>query len=149
VTPADIDRAAPVVVRVECTIAAPAEALWTLHTDVARWPEWQQDIASATIDGAFEPGATFSWVTEGLEEPIHSTIHAVGPCRSTLWGGPAAGIVGLHRWTFTPVASGTHVLTEESWAGEAAAADPAALVQALARSLRRWLDYLEIAATDR
>jgi uncharacterized protein YndB with AHSA1/START domain len=39
------------------TGAAP-EAIWSLWSDVDRWPEWNADLANAELDGAFEAGST-------------------------------------------------------------------------------------------
>ncbi len=146
-TPGEIDRNAPVVVKLERTIAAPPERLWALHTDVPRWTEWQRDITSAGLDGEFAVGTSFTWMTNGLDQPVTSTLYAVQPGCSTLWGGPAAGIIGIHHWMFTPVDGGTTVMTEESWSGDPVAADPHRSRDLLEASLRRWLDFLEGAAT--
>lgn len=59
-----------------------------------------------------------------MSEPIVSTIYSINAKRSILWGGPAAGIMGIHRWTFDAVDAGTHVTTEESWAGVPIEAEP-------------------------
>lgn len=146
-TPKAIDPGAPVIVRLERVIAAPPEAVWALHTDVAGWPAWQKDITAVRLDDVFTPGGAFVWTTQGLDEPVTSTIYAVEPERSTLWGGPAAGITGIHHWTFASIAGGTRVGTEESWAGEPVEADPESARQMLEQSLLRWLGFLDAAAT--
>lgn len=144
--PNDIDAQAPVVSRHGAVIDAPIEVVWTLHTDVDRWPTWQPDVERARLDGPFAPGSTFSWHTSGLD--IESTVYEVEPERRTLWGGPAHGIVGVHEWTFTPLEEGgTRVETAESWAGEPIEADPEAMQAALDGSLVAWLGHLEAAAT--
>jgi uncharacterized protein YndB with AHSA1/START domain len=143
----DIDRSAPVIVRRERVIAAPRAVVWALHTNVEEWPAWQSDIGSVTLNGMFAAGRSFTWTTQGLDEAVTSTIYAVEPEGSTLWGGPSSGITGVHRWNFTSNATGTHAVTEESWAGEPVNADPAQATHMLERSLRRWLDFLEAAAT--
>ena len=43
----------------EIDIDAPVERVWRIHTDVARWPEWQAEITDARIDGPFEPDTAF------------------------------------------------------------------------------------------
>jgi hypothetical protein len=104
-----------------------------LHADVDSWPTWQYDIDDAKLDGPFAPGASFAWRTHALD--IHSTVYAVEPERRTLWGGPAAGITGIHAWTFNPVPGGVRVDTEESWSGEPVQAATADLQAALDASL--------------
>ena len=141
--PDDIDRDAPVIAHLERVVSAPVEKVWALHTDVAGWPSWQKDIAAARLDGSFLPDASFTWTAKGLDEPVTSTIYAVEPGRSTLWGGPSAGITGVHRWTFTAVTAGTKVVTEESWAGDPIAADLTGAKQTLEDSLVRWLGFLD------
>ena len=63
-----------------------------------------------------------------------------------MWGGPSAGITGIHSWTFTPVPGGVRVDTEESWSGGPIEADVAGMQQALDGSLIAWLEYLAAAA---
>ena len=147
-TPTDINRAAPAVVLVERVIAATSERLWQLQTDIAAWSNWQRDISTSTIEGPFAIGNSFTWTTAGLSEPIVSTIYSVDKNRSILWGGPSAGIVGIHRWMFDAVDAGTRVTTEESWAGASIEANPAEAKKMLEVSLERWLDFLASAATS-
>lgn len=142
----DIDRTAPVVVRQEMLIDAPVELLWRLHTDVNRWTEWRSDVDSASLASAFAPGEVFHWRTGGLE--VESTIEAVDPLRRTAWGGPAAGITGIHVWTFTPSSEGVHVVTEESWAGEPIEADVAKAQSMLETAISTWLHELRQATQN-
>lgn len=146
--PSDIDRGAPAAVRIERMIVAAPERLWRLQTGVADWPTWQKDIESATLEGPFAPGNTFTWTTAGFAQPIVSTIYTVEAKRSILWGGRSAGIVGIHRWTFDTVDTGTRVTTEESWAGAPVEANPAEARKMLEASLDRWLGFLAAAVTS-
>ena len=63
-----------------------------------------------------------------------------------LWGGPSAGIAGIHRWTFDAVDTGTRVTTEESWAGAPVETNPTEARKMLEVSLDRWSDFLAAAA---
>ena len=139
-----IDRAAPVIVREQIHIDASVAEVWRLHTDINGWTGWRKDVSVARLDGPFTTGAVFNWETGGLA--IDSTIHAVDPERRTVWGGPAAGIEGLHVWTFTHDGGGTHVTTEESWSGPPVDADPERARTMLAASIKVWLDSLAAAA---
>ena len=47
----DINRNAPVITRDEIVIAAPLSTVWSLLTDIAAWPEWQQDVNRASLEG--------------------------------------------------------------------------------------------------
>ena len=144
--PTDIDRNAPAVVSLERIIAAPLERLWQLHIDVAQWPSWQKDVRTATLEGPFEAGNSFIWTVVGLDEPIASRIYSFDPKHAILWGGPTAGIVGIHRWTFEALGIDTLVMTEESWSGASVMANPAEAKKTLKASLVRWLDFLAAAA---
>jgi hypothetical protein len=140
----DVDRSAPVIVADEVLVDAPVAVVWALHTDVSAWPSWRSDIDRAELTGPFTVGATFHWTGGGLE--IASTIQEVRPQRRTAWGGPAAGIDGVHVWEFTPEGDRTRVTTAESWAGQPV---EAGLVQAktmLTDHLATWLENLKHAA---
>ncbi len=39
---------------------ATREALWERYADPPGWPEWDQETAEVTLDGAFTPGSTGS-----------------------------------------------------------------------------------------
>lgn len=143
-TSTGIDVAAPVVARHEIEIDAPLDVVWGLHVDVAAWPTWNPDITDAILERPFAAGASFRWGTAGLA--IRSTVYALAERSLTLWGGPAAGITGIHRWTFAETAAGVKVGTEESWSGDPVEADVAALQTGLDRSLVAWLRHLKVAA---
>lgn len=137
-----LDIGAPIITRHYRRIAAARYEVWRLHTDVGRWPAWQHDIASASIDGPFQAGAIFNWSTRGFDRPIRSEIHVVDAGGRTLWGGPANGIIGLHEWRFHDDGGGTLVETEESWAGPPVEGRTEEMRSALAASLERWLDFM-------
>lgn len=141
-----IDRQAPVIARHSAVIGAPLDVVWRLHTDINRWPGWQQAIDEAHLDGPFVPGAIFTWRTYNLS--ITSTVYRVEARRHTLWGGPSEGITGIHAWNFTPVEGGVRVDTEESWSGDPVQADTAGMQAALDASLTAWLGYLGAAARN-
>ena len=42
----------------EATFEAQPAAVWTLWTDVARWPEWDVSKEIARLDGPFQPGVS-------------------------------------------------------------------------------------------
>ncbi|MBN0048550.1 SRPBCC family protein [Streptomyces actuosus] len=142
-----IDETAPVVVRLSTAIAAPLATVWDLHTDIAAWPAWNPEVDRAVPDGPLTPGSSFRWRTHGLD--IVSTVHELVAGERIVWGGPAAGITGLHVWTFERGDGGVTVRTEESWSGapvEAAADD---LRKALHDSLEKWLAHLKSSAEQR
>lgn len=139
-----IDPTAPAVARHEIDVRAPLAVVWALHTDVPAWPTWNPEITDVVLEQPLAPGASFRWQTAGLT--IRSTIYALEERTRILWGGPAAGIDGIHEWRFAETAGGVLVTTEESWSGEPVAADPAAMQAGLDRSLVAWLSHLKTAA---
>jgi hypothetical protein len=146
-TPTDIDRAAPVIAHHEIEVEAPLEVVWQLHTDVNNWTTWHNDITSSHADGAFEPGTSFDWTSFGFS--VRSMIYEVTDRARVLWGGTADGITGLHEWIFNETPVGVRIITNESFAGDPVAADPAALQSALDASLTSWLAHLKVAAESR
>ena len=73
---------------------------------------------------------------------IPSTIGEVVPVKKIAWNGETSGILGIHMWTFSTTAEGTHVGTEESWEGSVPA-QTRDLQDALDASLVRWLSLLK------
>ena len=145
--PTGIDIEAPIRTRHEIDINAPLGLVWRLHTDVNNWPAWQTEITQAQLDGAFQPGNSFTWASYGFT--VTSTIYAAAERARTLWGGPAAGITGVHEWVFTETPAGVHVTTQESWAGQPVEADITRMRTILDTSLATWLKNLKAAAEAR
>ncbi|WP_405754982.1 MFS transporter [Streptomyces sp. NBC_00073] len=137
-----IDETAPVTVRLSTVIDAPLATVWELHTDIAAWPTWNADIDRAELHGPLVPGNSFSWLTHGLD--ITSTVHELVPGERIVWGGPVAGITGIHVWTFEQHGDrATTVRTEESWSGDPVDAAVDELAAALHDSLDTWLTHLK------
>jgi hypothetical protein len=63
-----------------------------------------------------------------------------------LWGGTAGGITGIHEWLFAETASGVHVTTNESFAGDPVDNDKTSMQSLLDASLVAWLGHLKAAA---
>ncbi|MFB7979201.1 MFS transporter [Streptomyces vinaceus] len=146
-TEVTIDETAPVIVRLNTAIDAPPATVWGLHTDIADWPLWNEDIDLAEVHGPLLPGNSFSWRTHGLD--ITSTVYELVPGKRIVWGGPAGGITGVHVWTFeaaTDGSGGTAVRTEESWSGAPVEASAEELGKALHDSLEAWLSHLKSSA---
>ena len=128
----------------EIDIDAPVERVWRIHIDVARWPEWQAEITDARIDGPFEPDTAFDWTSYGFS--VTSTIYEVEENVRVLWGGTAGGITGIHKWLPSATPIGTHVETNESFAGDPVDADATSMQSMLDASLEAWLAHLKAAA---
>ncbi|GAA1262862.1 SRPBCC family protein [Kitasatospora nipponensis] len=136
-----IDETAPVIVRLSTVIHAPLATVWDLHTDIAAWPAWNTDVESTTISDPLAAGTTFQWRTHGLD--IASTVLELVPGERIVWGGPAAGITGVHVWMFEQDGDQVTVRTEESWSGAPVEAAVDHLGKALHDSLESWLSRLK------
>lgn len=149
----NIDHNAPLLGGKAIFIAAPLEKVWALQTDIDRWPQWQPDVSSATLEGRLGVGSIFHWKAKGLS--ITSTIQELEPKRRIAWTGRAMGMKAVHIWTFETRKKGTRVLTQESLSGPIPRIiklfDPKFLEKSLAESLQVLKDRaeLEISAKDR
>jgi hypothetical protein len=142
--PTGIDTTAPVVARHDIDIDARLSTIWRLQTDVNNWPQWQTDVTYAHSEKGFEPGNSFTWTSFGFT--VTSTIYDVVEGSRSLWGGTAEGITGVHEWMFCETPAGAQVVTNESFAGDPVAADPAGMQSILDGSLSSWLHHLKVAA---
>ena len=145
--PSEIDAEAPVLAHHEVEIQATLDEVWRLHTDVNAWTTWQSDISTASLEGAFEVGSSFSWSSYGLA--VTSTIYSITDHSRVLWGGTGAGITGIHEWTFADSPTGVRVTTTESFAGAPVEADVFNMQALLDQSLTAWLQQLKTAAEAR
>ena len=105
---------------------------------------WQSDITTASLQGAFEVGNSFSWSSYGLA--VTSTIYDITDRLRILWGGTGAGITGIHEWLLAETPDGVHVTTNESFAGQPVEADVTNMQSLLDASLVSWLDHMKKAA---
>ncbi|MBM7773831.1 putative membrane protein [Actinokineospora baliensis] len=159
-----INPAAKVHYGAEIVINAPLSTVWDVQTRLEAWPTWQRTVSTMKrLDpGPLRPGSRFRWTTPAPPTPttpattlvITSTVHQVKPRQCLRWSGPAVGEglridEGIHVWTFTPVAGGVRVRTEESWTGAQVEADPAMALRYLAPGLDLWLTDLKTAAESR
>ena len=140
----EINQTAPIVARHEIAINAPLETVWQIQTEIGTWPDWNPDIVKAELTGPLAVGTVFRWETAGLA--ISSTLGEVVPLKKLAWSGKAGDILGVHVWTFSWNAEGTHVRTEESWEGASLPAQTEDIQSALDASLVRWLSSLKTRA---
>jgi hypothetical protein len=111
----EINRDAPAVASSEIHLAASPEVAWDVIADFERWPEWNPEVRSLSIDGPVAPGTRFKWRSGPLR--ITSHLEVVKRPWTIGWTGKALGIGAVHIWRFEPREGGTHVHTEESWEG--------------------------------
>jgi uncharacterized protein YndB with AHSA1/START domain len=114
-SPTAINARAPVLGASEIEIAASPEAVWAVLTAFERWPSWNRDVKSMTVQGPLAPGSVFRW--KAGPGTIESRIQRVEPSRVIAWTGKTLGIKAIHLWHLEPRGSGTFVRTEESYEG--------------------------------
>ena len=111
----NIDKNAPLQARKEIEIDAPFEKVWAVLTGIDRWPEWQPDVSSATLEGDLAVGSVFRWKAKGMN--ITSLLQVLEPKRRVGWTGRSLGMNAIHVWVLDPRGEGTRVVTEESLSG--------------------------------
>lgn len=126
----DINRKAPVQSKGEIGIAADAETVWKVLASIDRWPDWNPDVTSVSLDGSVTKGTRFRWKAGRWK--IVSVIQNVKRARFLAWTGRMMGIKAVHTWRLEPQGAGTLIVNEESWQGLVA--------RLLRRSLQKALD---------
>jgi uncharacterized protein YndB with AHSA1/START domain len=139
--PSEVNRQAPVVGRSEIEIAASPEAVWSVLTAFERWPSWNREVRSMTVDGSVTPGTVFRW--KAGPGTITSTIRRVEAPRLIAWTGTTLGIQAIHYWYLEPRDGRTLVRTEESYEGLVARVLRGFLQKTLDRALTEGLGYLK------
>jgi hypothetical protein len=111
----DINRKAPVLSKSAVEIAADPEAVWKVLATIDRWPDWNPDIKSVSLEGCVAKGTRFRWKAGSWK--IVSVIQNVKRDRLLAWTGRMMGIKAVHVWHLEPRGAGTLVVNEESWEG--------------------------------
>lgn len=111
---------APVHVRNELAIAAPASVVWAWLLRAERWPEWYPNCSGVHVETASAPdlaaGARFRWSTFGVR--LVTTVEEFEPGERIAWRAVSLGVDAYHAWLVEPRGSeGCWVLTEETQYG--------------------------------
>ena len=130
----EVDRNAPVVAEARITIAAKPDVVWAAIADLERWPAWNPDVESMSLDGPVAEGTTFRW--KAGPSTITSTLRSVDPPREIGWTGRAVGIEAVHVWRFEANDGETLATTAESWDGRL----PRLLRRPMRKQLQKALD---------
>ena len=142
-----INEQAPVVGSSEIEIAASPEIVWEVLTVIDRWPSWNPDVKSISMEGDVVPGSEFRW--KAGPGTITSTIRRVEPPRLIAWTGKTFGIRAIHFYWLEPRNGKTFVRTEESYEGLVARLFRGQLQRTLDRALGDGLRYLKTEAEQR
>jgi uncharacterized protein YndB with AHSA1/START domain len=136
-----------VIVEKSVEIAAPPDAVWEVLVDVDAWPEWNPDVKSASLDGAFANGSRFTW--KSGPSTITSTIERADRPEVAGWRGTTLGARAIHVWRLEPTDGGTRVSTRESMSGLVPRLFSGSMRRKLEASLDTWLAEMAAAATRR
>lgn len=136
-----IGRGAPVVVETAITIDAPPAEVWRVLTDIRRWLEWNELIASAALEGLLETGSTIAWTMGAMD--ICSCLTTVDPGRGLGWDGLDGDTRGLHSRHLVAEGQGTRMTNVESLSGGTADEQPEAFTEQLTRFLNAWNERLK------
>ena len=139
--PSGINADAPVVGRSEIEISASPGAVWDVLTALERWPSWNREVKSMSVEGPVSPGTVFRW--KAGPGTITSTIQQVDPPRLIAWTGKTLGIHAIHFWYLEPRDGATHVRTEESYEGFVTRVLRGSLQKTLDRALADGLSSLK------
>jgi uncharacterized protein YndB with AHSA1/START domain len=91
---------------VTTTIAAPADRVWAILSDVERWPSWTASVTSVELDGPLAEGAKARIRQPKL--PVTTwTVTEVVPGRSFTWEAKAPGSHATGWHEVTPTGDGS------------------------------------------
>jgi uncharacterized protein YndB with AHSA1/START domain len=142
-----INEAAPVVGASEIEIAAAPETVWDVLIAIDRWPSWNPDIKSMSLQGTVAEGSVFRW--KAGPGTVTSTIRRVEPPRLIAWTGKTFGVKAIHFYRLEPRNGKTLVRTEESFEGITARLMRGSLQKTLDSALADGLGYLKREAEKR
>ncbi len=125
-----IASTAPVVSAHEIEIDAPIDRVWGVLTAIERWPAWNPDVKSVSVDSPVAEGVTFRW--KAGPGTITSRVEHLDRPRLVVWSGRTLGISAIHVWRLEARNGKTLARTEESYDGLVA--------RVLRRSLQKMLD---------
>ncbi|WP_053846294.1 SRPBCC family protein [Streptomyces sp. NRRL B-24085] len=119
----------------QAVVQAPPALAFALLTDVPRWPEW---VPGLTGVRAGPLARSFEVCFHGHRFEMFTGEHV--PYTRLGWSGVGAGVQLYQAWLLTPVADGTHVVTENVVRGPAA--------RSLTASSPLWAQRLNALWTD-
>jgi hypothetical protein len=111
-------------------VSASPEALWDVLADFEKWPTWNPDVDSVTLNGPVANGSIFRWKAGPTR--LVSTLQRVDRPRALGWTGRTWGVRAIHLWRFEPRPGGAVASMEESFDG--------AVAKLLRKRLQKQLD---------
>jgi hypothetical protein len=111
----EINRNAPATADGELRIDADPETVFDVISGIGRWPSWNPDVKSVSVEGPVQPGTVFRW--KAGPSSLTSTLRVVDPPREIAWTGTTMGIRAVHVFRFQASDGGTMARSAESWEG--------------------------------
>lgn len=112
-------QTAPIHVRNELAIHAPAEIVWAWLIRAVEWPRWYPNAHGVRIGNGtacdLSDGVEFRWKTFGI--PLVSRVGEFVPNERIGWFARGPGVDVYHAWLIEPRPEGCWVLTEETQYG--------------------------------
>ena len=96
-------------------IDADPQTVFAVISAIDRWPSWNPDVKSVTVQGPVRPGTGFRW--KSGPSTLTSTLQVVDPPHEIAWTGTTMGIKAVHVFRFQTSEDGTLARSEESWEG--------------------------------
>ena len=146
-SPIEINKGAPVVGAGEIEIAANPDVVWQVLTEIDRWPSWNPQVRSASLEGSLDEGSRFRW--KAGPGTIRSTITQIDQPRKVAWTGRTFSIKAIHVYLLEPRDGTTLVKTQESYEGLVARVFRGQLQKTLDQALAEGLRHLKVEAERR
>lgn len=143
----DLHRSTPVVAQAQIEIAASPDVMFDVIADLKRWPTWNPDVKTMTMDGPLAEGTTFRW--KAGPGTVTSMLRCVEQPRQIGWSGKTLGIHAIHVWCFEAQNGQTLATTAESWAGWLPSLLPGPMRKQLHKALDAGLPHLKAEAERR
>ena len=135
---------APVHVRNALDMEASADAVWAWLVRAQLWPEWYPNASDVNFLSGTPPdlraGTRFKWKTFGVR--LESTVLEFVPGERIAWDARGCGVDAYHAWVVSPIARGSHVLTEETQHGWVARLGNLMMPQRMHKYHQLWLERL-------
>jgi len=143
----EINRNAPATAEGELRIDADPQTVFSVISAIDRWPSWNPDVQSVTVQGPVKPGTGFRW--KSGPSTLTSTLQVVDPPHEIAWTGTTMGIKAVHVFRFQASDGGTLAHSEESWEGLIARLLKGYSRKTLDKGIRSILSHLKTEAERR
>ena len=143
----EINRNAPATAEGELGIDADPQTVFSVISAIDRWPSWNPDVKSVTVQGPVQPGTGFRW--KSGPSTLTSTLQVVDPPHEIAWTGTTMGIKAVHVFRFQASDGGTLAHSEESWEGLIASLLKGYSRRTLDKGIRSILGHLKAEAERR